>query len=50
MQGTGLGLTVVKELVERLGGELELESEPGRGSVFRIRLPATVPEGLEPDD
>jgi len=36
--GAGLGLAIVKWSVERMGGAVELESELGRGSVFRIRL------------
>jgi signal transduction histidine kinase len=43
--GTGLGLHIVYNLVtRRLGGSLRLESEPGRGAVFRIRLPLTAPK------
>jgi signal transduction histidine kinase len=37
--GVGLGLAIVKWAVERTGGKVELESEVGRGSVFRLRLP-----------
>ncbi len=37
--GTGLGLTIVRNLVERLGGSIEVASTPGRGTRFRIRLP-----------
>jgi signal transduction histidine kinase len=43
--GTGLGLHIVYNLVtRRLGGTLRLESQPGHGTVFRIRLPITAPK------
>ena len=37
--GTGLGLPICKSLIEAMGGELIVESEPGRGSTFRARIP-----------
>lgn len=37
--GTGVGLTGAKELVERFGGRMELETEEGKGTTFLVRLP-----------
>src|SRR5262245_44473027 len=39
-EGTGLGLVITKQLISLLGGEISFESEPTKGSTFRIRMPA----------
>ncbi len=38
--GTGLGLSIVKHVVQRHGGELQIQSEPGKGSKFKLLFPA----------
>lgn len=38
-EGTGLGLSLSRDFVRQFGGELELESQSGHGSLFRVRLP-----------
>lgn len=38
-EGAGLGLSITQQLVEAMGGSIEVQSQPGRGSAFTVRLP-----------
>ncbi len=46
--GTGLGLAISREIIRSVGGELEAESQPGKGALFRVKVPAL--EGARPDE
>lgn len=48
-KGTGLGLSVVYGIITRHGGEIEVQSEVGRGSAFTIRLPVEREAPSAPD-
>lgn len=51
-RGTGLGLAVAYGIIQRHGGQIEIESEKGHGTVFSLLLPMAGPDGLaaqEPD-
>ena len=38
-KGTGLGLAVVSRIMETYGGKIEVQSEPGKGTIFTISIP-----------
>ncbi len=42
-EGNGLGLTITRGLVTKMGGEISASSEKGVGSTFTVRLPAALP-------
>jgi signal transduction histidine kinase len=46
-QGTGLGLSICRNLVVAMGGEIVAESDPGKGTTFRVTLPPAGPERPE---
>jgi two-component system OmpR family sensor kinase len=47
---TGLGLAIVAALVAAHDGRVEVDSEPGQGATFRVRLPLVEVEDTEPDE
>jgi signal transduction histidine kinase/CHASE3 domain sensor protein len=48
IQGVGLGLTIVRAIVEGHGGSIGVDSTPGRGATFRVRLPLAPPTNGRP--
>jgi len=50
LRGTGLGLAVTKRIVEDHRGTIDVESEPGAGTTFIIRIPAAPPDQTDPSE
>jgi signal transduction histidine kinase len=47
--GTGLGLAITKKFCQMMGGDITVESEPGHGSRFTMRVPDAIEAGSQPD-
>jgi signal transduction histidine kinase len=44
--GVGLGLPIIQQIVERHGGSVEVQSQPGQGTTFTLWLPTEAPAQL----
>ena len=44
IQGTGLGMAITKNLIDSMGGTIDVESEPGQGSCFEVFMDLKIAE------
>lgn len=49
VQGTGLGMSITKNIVDLMGGTIGVQSEPGKGSCFTIELPLDIDHSASPE-
>jgi signal transduction histidine kinase len=50
LKGTGLGLFISNKIVDKHGGDIAVDSEPGRGTRFLIRLPLEAKPSVQPEE
>jgi len=50
LKGTGLGLFIANKIVDKHGGDIVVDSEPGRGTRFVIRIPLEAKPSVRPEE
>ena len=50
IKGTGLGLFISNKIVDKHGGTIEVDSEPGRGTRFLVRVPLDAKPSIRPEE
>ena len=49
-KGTGLGLFIADKIIDQHGGSINVESQPGRGSKFKISIPKMTPKPVQSEE